>query len=160
MELVQVKQLAPGQQHLNQIDYCSTRFDARIPIGVTAKDLLSPDFWAHHAQELKPRDEIRAWSEDGSWIAYYLVLDNSRTWAKLQLLQEYSLSQAMGSSEELAKFMESHEIKYRGAAGWSVIRKADGAVLQERMTDKNTAIVWLEQNARTQTGVPTMAKAA
>ena len=69
----QLIQLAPNE--MQQQDYVSTRFDVRIPQGVTPQDITNPAFWAHHAIKLKPMDEIRVHSEDGTWLAYYIVLD-------------------------------------------------------------------------------------
>lgn len=151
-----IPQLAP--MGLNGFDYVSTRFDALIPIGVTLEQILNPAFWAHHAVKLKPMDEIRARAEDGTWLAYLVVLDTSRTWAKVAHLgvhhlttRDVSLSQA--SQEQRAEFIAAHKVVHRGSMKWSVVRKADSAVLAQELNEKSAAEKWLEDHATAQTGI-------
>lgn len=150
-------QLAPD--NLKQFDYNSTRHDAVVPQGVSLDDLLVPAFWAHHAIKLRPWDEVRARAEDGTWVASLLVLDTSRTWAKVHLLAfhplttgDVSLTQA--SEAEVKAFVGKHRVTFRGAHKWSVVRIADSSVLEEGRATKEEAVSWLEAHARTQVGAP------
>ena len=145
------------------LDQVNTAYDVRVGPGVTPEHLLVPGFWAHYGAKLKPLDEIRAHAEDGSWLARYLVLDCSRTWARVKQLEfhqlttsDVALSQA--SESEYRAFMMSHEVRYRGVHKWCVVRLADSAVLIEGEGDKSKAVAWLEDHARKIVGV--QAKAA
>src|SRR6266850_687470 len=87
-----IAQLSPTG--LNGFDYVSTRYDALVGIGQKPEDLLNPAYWSHQAMKLKPMDEIRARAEDGTWMGYYMVLDCSRTWAKVKELHRFMLGTA------------------------------------------------------------------
>lgn len=154
-------QLPPNE--LFQLDYVSTKHDARVQKDVTPSDVLVPGFWAHHAMKLKPFDEIRVRSEDGTWMGYYVVLDCSRTWAKLKLLSLHSLGTAdvaltQASETEVRAFIDQHKVIHRGPRKWSVVRKSDGAVLAEGIEQRDEAGTWLDQHARKQVGVPGVAR--
>lgn len=161
----QQKQLGPSDMEI--FEQISTRWDAKIAQGLNSNDLLVPAFWAHQAVKLKPMDEIRARAEDGTWVADYLVLDCSRTWANVKLLSLHMLttsdvSLSQSSQETMAAFIQEHKIVWRAAHKWSVVRKADGAVLLEGKEQKDDAIDWLARHAREQFGVlaPVAEKAA
>lgn len=154
----QLIQLPP--QALALLDYVSTRHDAIVPAGVEPKDILVPAFWAHHAVKMRPMDEIRARAEDGTWVVNLIVLDASRTWAKVQQLgpvhrlttADVSLTQA--NESEVEAFKAAHKVIHRGPRGWSVVRKADSAVLAEDKAVKSDADAELDRLARTQTTPP------
>lgn len=157
----QLIQLPPND--LWPFEHISTRHDAKIQQGVNPDALLVPGFWAHHAMKLKPFDEIRARAEDGTWMGNYLVLDCSRTWAKVKLLELYHLGTAdvsltQASEAEVKAYMDQHEVKHRGPRGWSVVRKADRLVLQEHMAQREEAEGWLTNHARAQVGAPSTAR--
>jgi hypothetical protein len=152
-------QLAPGNENLMPMEAASNRWDAKIPMGVSKDALLQPAFWAHHARHLKPFDEIRAHNEDGTWVAYFIVLDCSRTYARVQLLQHYSLStgdiaQTQAATDAVKNFTNAHKVVWRGPRKWSVVRQSDDAVLAEDITLKDEAISWLDRYARQQSGAP------
>ena len=151
---VQIAQLGPGD--LMGFEYVSTRWDAKIGHGISLHDLENPAFWAHQAVQLKPFDEIRARAEDGTWVAYFVVTDCSRTWARVRLdrlvnLSTGDVSQSQALSAEAGAFAEQHKVLWRGAAArWSVVRKLDGAVLYEGAATRIDADSWLERMARQQ----------
>jgi len=154
-------QLPPNS--LQALDYASTRHDAMIPQGVTPEQLLQPEFWSHHGVKLRPFDEIRARAEDGTWLAYYVVLDCSRTWAKVHQLALHRLTTAdvamtQASEAEVRAVVKAHEVRFNQGQKWHVIRKLDRQVVQEQIAEKDAAIAWLEAHARGQIGAPAMAK--
>lgn len=156
-------QLPPNE--LFQFEYVSGHFDARVQQGVTPAEVLVPGFWAHHAVKLKPFDEIRVRAEDGTWVGYYLVLDCSRTWAKLKELSLHRLGTAdvsltQASETEVRAFIDLHKVVHRGPRKWSVVRKSDSAVLIEGLEQRDAAGTWLDQHARAQVGVPGAAREA
>ena len=148
------KHLSPSKESLSQFDYGSTRFDAKIPYGVTLEDVLQPDFWAHHAKDLRPFDEIRVRADDGTWAAYLIVLDCARTWAKVHVLSQHNLvSEVSVTSEaEVKAFIESHEVRHSAGRKWHIIRKSDRAVMSENIEQKEEAVAWLDKHAREQIG--------
>lgn len=153
----QLLQLPPTGEHLAGFDYAHSRHSAKIPNGVKPEDLLVPSFWAHHALKMKPLDEIRAHAEDGTWVAYLLVLDCSRTWVKVKQLGLHFLGTAdvaltQASEADVDAFKAQHEVKHRGPHAWSIVRKADGAVLEQGIKVKDEAIAWLDKHARDQVG--------
>ena len=158
----QLIQLQPNE--LANFDYVSTRHDAKVQQGVRPEHVLVPAFWAHHAVKLKPFDEIRVRAEDGTWMATYVVLDCSRTWAKVKQLSLHQLGTAdvaltQASESEVKAFAAQHNIVHRGPHKWSVVRKADKAVLTEGLAQKDEATAWLDRHAREQVGVPNTVRA-
>jgi hypothetical protein len=150
-------QLAPGDFSL--FEHVSTRYDALIAQGVEPEQLTNPAFWAHHSVRLKPMDEIRARAVDGTWMAELVVLDCSRTWAKVKMLRierlttsDVALTQA--SQAERQAFIDAHEVKLRGPHKWSVIRKQDRVVVQEDLATQDAAKTWLEALATNIGGAP------
>lgn len=152
-------QLAPGIANLGPIEQFNLRHQAKIPRGVTKDDILKPSFWAHHAIRLRPHDEIKAVAEDGTWIAYLTVLDCSRNWARVQMLAHYTLtstdvSLTQASNEEVNTEAQKYEIKFRGPLKFSLIRKSDGAVIEEGIATKDEAEKRLDAYARKLVGAP------
>lgn len=159
----QALQLPPNE--LLERAYVSTQWDAEVQLGVTPQDALRPDFWAHQAVRLKPMDEVRVRARDGTWVGYYIVLDCSRTWAKLQQLSLHHLTTSdvaatQASEEDVRAFIAKHEVKHRGPHGWSILRRSDNAVIEQGIKIKDEALGWLDQYARKQVGVVPTPKAA
>ena len=154
-------QLPPNA--LQALDYASTKHDALIPQGVAPEELLKPEFWAHHAVKLRPWDEIRARAEDGTWLAYFVVLDCSRTWAKVHQLAIHRLTtgdvaMTQASEAEVRAMVKAHEVRFDQGRKWNVVRKSDRMVVQEQIADQDSAVAWLEKHARGQVGAPAAAK--
>jgi hypothetical protein len=129
--------------NLKEAEFVRPVYCATIPIGTLPDDLLKPEYWAHVATHLRPWARIEARAEDGTWFADLLVLSVDRTWARVRMLGRYNLTSqdvALTQSEQITGF----EVKWRGAAKWSVIRKADSAVLKEGM-DREEADIALKQ---------------
>lgn len=150
-------QLAPGDFAL--FDHVSTRYDALIAQGVSPEQLVNPAFWAHHAVRLRPMDEIRARAADGTWMAQLVVLDCSRTWAKVKLLRMDHLTTAdvaltEASIAERKAFIDGHDIVLRGQHKWCVVRRQDKVVVQEDLGTKDAAKAWLEALATNIGGAP------
>lgn len=148
-------QLAPTGLSLKE--QVSLHYDAVIPTGVTPEQLLKPAFWAHHGIRLRPWDEIRARAEDGTWMGTYLVLDCSRTWARVLQLSFHRLTSGdvaitQASMDEMKAVIAAHQVVHRGPLAWSVVRKSDRAVLLEGRTTKPEAVSWLEAYARNAVG--------
>lgn len=106
--------------------------------GVTVEDMLVPSFWAHVAKQLRAGDRIEVVAKDGAWFAELFVRSASDNGAKVAVLRAVKLTE-----EVLAVESEDYEIKYRGNAKWSVVRKSDKAVLADGQETKEQAAEWL-----------------
>ena len=130
--------------------------------GVRPADVLYPSYWAYHAASLKPWDRVEIRAEDGTWYGEYLVLESSRTWAKMFPLRVVMLTpadvaetQAIKANEANAPVLaavpaadpktdeDSYQIKFRGPRKWSVIRRSDNAVMAEELGSGKSAKDWL-----------------
>ena len=147
-------QLGPGFEMMCLFETASTNWNVRVPVGVEREDLLAPAFWSNHANGKSPGDEIRALADDGTWRATYLVVDSAKTWLKVKELTFTALAgQEHAESDLLVKaFLGEHDVVHRGPRKWSVLRKADGAVLVEDIQEKEVAYQWLDKHARAQVG--------
>lgn len=127
---------------------------ARVERAVEFKEVIYPGFWAHHSSKFSPWDRIEARAEDGTWFAELLVLDCSRTWAKVHVLSHVKLttedaSQTMAAMQAAyQEALKDYEIKHRGPRGWSVVRTADGSVMQDVLGTKDAAAAWLASFAK------------
>jgi len=154
-------QLAPGDLQL--FEQVSTRYDALIPQDVKPETLLEPAFWAHQAVKLRPMDEIRARAIDGTWVAMYQVVDCSRTWARVVQLSFHRLTtgqvaETQASEQEVKAYVDAHSVTYRGPHKWSIVRKADRAVLEEAIAEKEVAEKRLQELARSHVSAPSQLK--
>ncbi len=158
-----IPQLSPDS--LKQLDYVSTRHDAVIMQGLEPKDLLVPAFWAHHAVKLRPMDEIRARAEDGTWVAYLIVLASDRTWARVHIdrvlkLTTADVSLTQATEEEVKKLKADYKIAYAGPEKYRVVRKADNNVMHSGCEQKVDAERWLDTYVRAQLSAPPAAEVA
>lgn len=151
----QVVQLPPG--NLNEFSQVSTRWDVMVPMGISIEALLDPAFWAHKAVKMKPMDEIRARAEDGTWAADLVVLDSSRTWVRVKVLNSWTLttgdvSLTQASIDEVKALIDQHTLVHRGPHKWSVVRLSDKAVMHQGEAQKEAAQAWLDSYARATVG--------
>jgi hypothetical protein len=109
--------------------------------GVTVEDMLVPSFWAHVAKQLRPGDRIEAVGNDGSWFVELFVRSASGNDARVAVLRAVKLDQEVPAVES-----DDYEIKYRGNAKWSVVRKSDKAVLIDGQDTKEQAAEWLAKH--------------
>ena len=152
-----IPQLSP--ESLKPFEYISTRHDALVAQGVTVEDLLNPAYWAHHAVKLRPMDEIRARAEDGTWMAYLVVLASDRTWARCQLLSKHNLGTAdvaltQANEAEVKRQKGLYTISFSGPEKYRVIRKADKNVMSSGHEQKQDAERWLDRHVREQLSAP------
>jgi len=135
-----MKKLAPSACF--SADYKRNIWQAYPEPGVTPADLLDPGYWSNIAGMLRPYDRIEALVEDGGWWAELLVLEVGHNWAKVMMLREVEIRPGAESGPSVDQ-MSEHEIRYRGVKKWSVVRKADSAVLVEDLKTKEEAVGWL-----------------
>ncbi len=130
-------------------EYERTVYVATVEFGTTKDDMKDPAFWSHVSNKLKPWDRIEVRSDDGTFFAEYLVLASERTWAKVHMLSYTSLTSAEVSQTQAAIENDEFEVRWRGPhLKFSVIRKADDAVLKDGMS-KDEAFLWRKEYVKT-----------
>lgn len=127
---------------MKEAEFWRTLWVVNAEPGTTKKDLLKPDYWAHVASRFKPLDRLEVRSDDGSFVAEYLVLTCERTYAKVKEIHWYDLEgKEVGVPDEA---LEEFEHRWRGPHGkWSVVRKSDDALMIEQLPNKETALQWI-----------------
>ena len=116
---------------------------ADIPAGVTMETIMRPDYWAHHAQFLRPLDQIEAFCEDGSWEALFRVMFVSVAEVKLSII--YSVEHDSSDEEEVAS--DLHEIKWKGPAlKFCVVHKGTKEVIKDHLYPKQEAMAYLRKH--------------
>lgn len=131
--------------NLKEAEFVRPVYCATIPRGTEPEDLLKPEYWAHVATHLRPWARIEARAEDGTWFAEYIVLSVDRTWARVKMLGKHNLTNrdvALSKAEQISN--SGFEVKWRGGAKWSVVRKVDGAVMKEGM-ERDEADIAMKQ---------------
>jgi len=152
-------QLAPGKENFNQFEFHALRYSALIPHGVTLEQILVPGFWAHHAKDLRPGDEIRARAEDGSWMAELYIIEASRTSVIVQVLHKHDLKRPVASKKAIDEFIALHEIRWANPTyKHRVVRLGDGAILNQGFEQKIDAETWLRKHAQDTVGAPSIEK--
>lgn len=142
-----------GPANLNNAEYLRVSYVGYVDCGTTVEDILQPQYWAAHAVKLKPWDKIELRWEDGTQYAEAIVLDCSRTWAKVHIMLHETLTTPKTSLQQEERIAATqamialHEVKFRGPRLWSVVRRSDGAVLKEGVQQKDDATAWLREFA-------------
>ena len=125
-------------------EFESTCFSAIAEAGTKFDQVSDPSYWAHVAPQLKPFDEITVRAEDGAWWAKLLVTDSDRNWAKTIVIQEIDL---VGTDAGVVD-VDGYEVRWRGAAKFSIVRVVDNAVIQDGFVAKADAYAALAKHAR------------
>lgn len=113
---------------------------ADVEPGTQVEDVLDPAFWAHTAVGMDPYDHIEVRTQDGTWIAYLIVLFAERNWARVVLDKVIRIEQNTEVPEESVK----NRVEYKGAIHkFSVIRISDSQVLHDGFKTRDDASAWL-----------------
>ena len=142
------------QNRLKLAEYVRNVYGATPEPGITLDDMVRPEYWAHVARTLRPGDRIEVCPDDRSWFAELFVVSQSDTDVRVAVLRstKIELPEVKPLVQRSApkpgqKDDSSYEVKHRGAAGWSVVRKVDKAVVFEGGQSRRAAEDWLEANA-------------
>lgn len=141
------KQLSVTEFTDSGAEYIRRIFRASPPAGTTVDDILEPAYWVHIAAKLKPDggDIIEVLPEDKAFYAELLVLSASKIHAKVVPIVAVKLASAVSKKSEPTP--KGFEISFKGPQRkWSIIRKADKVVVQEKFQNKVDAEIWLEKN--------------
>lgn len=118
--------------------------------GVQPDDVVRPDYWAHEAAKLKPRDRIEIHAYDGTWFMEVLVLDVSRAFARVKpIVGPVSLttSDVAQTQAHLDNLQLNYEVMLRGPRKWSIVHKQSRDIVKEDIETKDGALQWMKDNA-------------
>lgn len=107
-------------------------------------DLCRLDFWSHVAAKLRSGDIIEVIPDDLASYVRLIVMRSDRVWTQVKVLEYVDLKEKKIDGE--AQLIDTSkaddlEVKFRGRRKYSVVRKSDGAVLHEDMSELE-AIQW------------------
>lgn len=132
------------EQRLKQVEFARNVWAVTPEAATTFEDLLRPSYWSHVARTLQKNDRIEVLAADGSYFAELIVLSKTDIDVRVGVLRKVQLAEI----EQLAPpSADEFEVKHRGGAGWSVIRKADKKVMFERGETQAQAAEWVSKNA-------------
>lgn len=126
---------------LKDAEYRRSIHSVILEHGTAYEDILKPAFWAHVARRLKPLNRIEVHPADGSWFAELLVRSVTHVSAVVVELRKVDLQKAPAGTEDADEF----EIKFRGAAKWSAIRKSTKKVEVEGLESREEVEAWLRR---------------
>ena len=145
-------------QKLNDLypaDQVRNNWQIRPEVGVMIDDITQPEYWANVANKMTVGDEISVFAKDATYFAKLLVLavsDRSTgqtvraQWAKVFVLNKVNI----GDAETAITFDEiKYDLKWRGIAKFSVVRKSDKSILQDGFSSRNDAAKWANAHETT-----------
>ena len=112
----------------------------------TIEDILKPGYWSHMAAQMVPYDHIEVRAEDGSWVAYLLVVQSDRLWAKVVLTSKIDLV----SADEMPSATPQHKVEWKGPQRrFGVVRTDDSEVVRDGFQTKDEARLWMREHEQT-----------
>ena len=114
---------------------------ADIPSGTDPKVVVTPSYWAHFVDYIKPMDVVVAFWEDGTYEAWYRVLFTTPMGVTLSMLFDKRHEETVEQDENAPLV-----VKWRGAGGkWAVVRKTDTGivVIKDKLPSQAEATAFL-----------------
>jgi len=125
------------QKDFTPAEFKRVEYRVEVDASVSAEDLLAPECWAHVAKDkgAKLGAIIEVIPRNGEWYLRLMVRGKTETGLRVAILQytEFKTASAPASTES------EFEIKFRGRAGWSAVRKSDKSVVFEGGTAREDA---------------------
>lgn len=129
-----------------------------VPVGVTLEQAMAPDFWAHVAHQIKPKDRLEMWAEDRSWFADAIVVKASRLEVHIRTVHYLNLDGAAAEPAPVRK--NGYHVDYGGPVDLHrVVRDGDAKVMTLGLT-KPEAEQWIADQVGVETGRLTLAPVA
>ncbi len=124
-----------------QAEYVRRDFVVDAEEGTVPADLIVPEYWAHVAESLTPYDRIEVRLETGEWMQELLVVDSSRSWAKVQVLHHHDLRAPVreAAANGLIVAWKGPHLLH------CVIRTSDGEILFKEIRRKEDAIAQMSR---------------
>jgi hypothetical protein len=110
----------------------------------TLEQIKDPSYWRHVAKSLRIGDQIEVISIDLTFYVKLLVLAASKTDVRIVVLDEMDLEDVGVLTPEVSDF----EVKWRGGARWSVLRKQDGEVMVHGLAQESDAAKWINNRVQ------------
>ncbi len=129
-----------------RVVYCAT-----AEAGITFKQMLEVDYWAHVARQLKPYNMVECRSEDGTFWGLVLVMEVGRNWAKVHPLQYVALdTKDVAQTRTAMESKSEYRVEWKGPVKkHAVIRNKDDAIVHEGSASKVDAQAWLVDHLKT-----------
>lgn len=127
---------------LKDADFIRTVWHATPEPGITLEEMMKPEWWTHVARMLKKGDHIEVTSEDGEWFAELLVRSTTDKGVCV-----FALRSVVFSEDKPAAADAIFEVKHRGGAGWSVVRRSDKVVVYEKGATRADAEAWVKASS-------------
>ena len=144
-EVKKTRALALMPERFGVAEYKRNDFVANVESHVTKQDLLEPGFWAHVSGEMQPFDQIQVRPDDGSWVAYLIVLFAERNYARVIMDRFIEVQMNTQAPRTSIKYM----VDYKGTQKkWSVIRTADAAIVHEGEASRENAENWMRNHEK------------
>lgn len=141
-EKTPVQACSPGS--IDRAEVMRNHWRATVKEGVKPEDLLSPAFWAHIANKFTVSDSIEAVAEDMQWVADYIVVDVGPNWARV--VMKGKPTEMMTEASEIP-LPPGYTAEWKGPAlKWCVTRESDSKRIAEKLSDKNTAHLWVRNH--------------
>jgi hypothetical protein len=128
------------QNRLKQAEFTRTVWSVTPEPGTTREQVLTPSYWAHVAKSLRPGDRIEVTPEGAEWLVELYVRSATPTSAVVFVLRDVTFGEAAKPAGG------DYEVKHRGSAGWSVIRKSDKTIAFEKGENREQAEAWVAAN--------------
>lgn len=118
--------------------------------GLTRAQITHPDFFAQIGAKLRPYDRVEVRCDDGTFFVELLVLEASRTYARVHVLKWDDLTtKDVAQSQPTGDALKLYRVEHKGPhLGWCVIRNADGDVIRPQEKTKRAAEAWLDDYVR------------
>lgn len=131
------------QSRVKQADYNRTLWAVTPEAGTSLDEMLAPDYWAHVARQFKVGDRIEIVPDGGEWFAELFVRAVSANAATVFPLRHVVFAEAQDTQAQAGGGVE---IKYRGNAKWSLVRRSDKAVLFDGGATREEAEAYAKDN--------------
>jgi hypothetical protein len=122
------------------------RFSAVVPGRLDPKDLESSDLWVHVGPQIREGDEVRAFADDSSFVAYLICTFSSGSRVRMKTLAGYELEDVDHDALEAQK--GEFYIKMRGMKKWCIMSRSTGDVIKEGLPTQSVAARELEDYQR------------
>lgn len=133
--------------YLTAAEYQRNEWVAKPEAGTSLEEMLVPAYWANVAKTMKQWDRVEVRPADGSWYAELLVRVVEPFAVLVHVLRRVEFKPTLKAKSEI-DVPEGYEIKFRGKAGWCIVRNDDNTILKEKEDSKEAALVWLQAHLR------------
>lgn len=116
-------------------------------IATKYEELLDPAYWANVGHKFKPGCHIEVTAEDLTWVALLVVVDCSRTWAKVAPVYHTSLkvSKAQAKETNLDKEAKGYTVSFAGQTKkYRVVRNSDKVEVKDGLPTEEEASLWVK----------------